>query len=1329
MRELLGHLNFSSGRPDPGFERNFNDYFAAAGIGASADELCGQMLREIESLRGSSPAFADTHQAEAVTQLSLREVLPAYREFHADLLFHLRDEDFLQPLFLARVFEAVLSQGSPWDEPGRIVDGALAALNDFVGFRPVAVLENERLLEPYPHERFRPVPLYIRDAGVAVGRYQALIERTLQFLAEAPPELLHDAHFDLDQLDELALDVRSYDHTHPVNKRTNYTFGEWDPHNIDNRGRYRRFVLRSVILEALLKWIEGHAKGNPDEVLYDASAVLSGTMLMASSISGSGPGTHDSTVTLTSLLPRVARQRDAFYTRLLDRASGARATRLQREAKLTQQPFGHVRQFLNMELAKYGARQVQYRHLAHLYAHMGYPEASDEQATIIPSLSTRFEAEIHWRLTSAHLHLDESRVDEAAERLEQIEDLLDRGIQCGAFIDPWNILGFQGQFPLFSSREDSVPDQRAEVLLTLVEEIFDLYARALGEASVAGNEELIGDLSGRFRRLAERWDRFATSVVEDLPGVSGGEHFESASRVARLLAEWRAAGEAAGDISFWRERVDQLESARGYALVVDALLEKRDTVAAMGLLMQWLDQADQVGLESGPYSMCDMLLEWMSLVTMSTDSAQSWKTVRRLFDYLEANAGAYWSVPALTDVFGDWSPLDDDDDEIDDETSAIEEAATGDVFGADEDDDEQSLYGAAYDDMTFRDTAEDGQIDDTIDGGFGALTSEFELLTRSLEPRLRFLEALAMLWQHAAATVVAPPAVSGDEQDAPPAEVPLDDEKVEVVRGWYERTRQLQTDLISLMNSIWDYEVTAPTGDQDSNVEYDLQLQTKYFLLHGIIATYVSCWTAERCLLCCLPAGAQGESLSEDEQRIADIYRAVFRRDAIRVRRMLPRLLAQISKQPLLYVPLENGGEPEQIREARCLQAVLRFLLEQLPRLGLLHEAWHLLRTAYRMERASRPSGMAVTEFDRLFRVALQSSLDCVIRSSQTWKSGKFTEEELIDIVGEIIERYLELWLAHSETMRLSAADALGHEAIWRDVKEFVGKYGDELFHARVLTPLGNVRAILHNGVESFLDYLAESQDPLHPSKLLEDLQSGVLDRERVVNVVELIYGIVVDRFDRFLEYNTTTTQSDYGEKFFFLLDFLRIEAAYERDAWNLMPVGIAHEMLAMAGRDQAAAEWEAILRMKTADMAGEHLKELRTAESKYGMRLPSISDRLNERFVKPLAVNRMLALIPRAIDDAKNGRLPSEAFANLRTEIDTYLESTAGSSVEIAPWLRSLERAVTREVPPDEDPEVPSDAPGARLPIVPINLREMRRQLKVWGQFSTPRQRRPREG
>ena len=44
----------------------------------------------------------------------------------------------------------------------------------------------------------------------------------------AGTELLDEACFDPDRMDELGFDPRAHDHFHPVNKRPNVLFGEWD---------------------------------------------------------------------------------------------------------------------------------------------------------------------------------------------------------------------------------------------------------------------------------------------------------------------------------------------------------------------------------------------------------------------------------------------------------------------------------------------------------------------------------------------------------------------------------------------------------------------------------------------------------------------------------------------------------------------------------------------------------------------------------------------------------------------------------------------------------------------------------------------------------------------------------------------------------------------------------------------------------------------------------------------------------------------------------------------------------------------------------------------
>ncbi|MBC8113519.1 MAG: hypothetical protein H7062_04020, partial [Candidatus Saccharimonas sp.] len=160
-QELLGYLNFSGGRPDPKFQRNLDEFLNAVPFTSSAEAL----QQVLSDLHATSPAFADSSQAEQVISLTFDHTLPAYREYHRDLLFHLKPGELEQPFFAAKLFEAVLEQGGPWDEKDRIVAGALDRLNDFLGYRPIAVLENGRKAEPYAHERFRPLPIFLRGAG------------------------------------------------------------------------------------------------------------------------------------------------------------------------------------------------------------------------------------------------------------------------------------------------------------------------------------------------------------------------------------------------------------------------------------------------------------------------------------------------------------------------------------------------------------------------------------------------------------------------------------------------------------------------------------------------------------------------------------------------------------------------------------------------------------------------------------------------------------------------------------------------------------------------------------------------------------------------------------------------------------------------------------------------------------------------------------------------------------------------------------------------------------------------------------------------------------
>ncbi len=225
-----GYLNFSAGKPDIKTLAALNRLYGRAvprtpfeGLPAYI-QIYQALGDQLGRLPQSNPAFSDCSQATATLELVWMEFLPAYLDFHRDLLFHQEGEGLFNGFFLGRAIEAVLQQGGPWDEIDRIVAGALDTLNDFIGHRPIAVLRRQRL-EPYPHEWSRPMPLYIAGAGVTTGPYYKIITQALDILRNCDPNLLHRAQFDFEMLDELALDMRAYDFDHPVNRRPNYHFG------------------------------------------------------------------------------------------------------------------------------------------------------------------------------------------------------------------------------------------------------------------------------------------------------------------------------------------------------------------------------------------------------------------------------------------------------------------------------------------------------------------------------------------------------------------------------------------------------------------------------------------------------------------------------------------------------------------------------------------------------------------------------------------------------------------------------------------------------------------------------------------------------------------------------------------------------------------------------------------------------------------------------------------------------------------------------------------------------------------------------------------------
>ncbi len=1267
LRDLLGYLNFSQGLPSARFRFCLNELFRESERASSPDVLRDYLLAEIGRLSGSGEAaFADPGQAVSVVSLVLGEVWAAYRQHHRDLLGHLTDAELFSSFLLSKMFEAVLAaraeaaSGSSTE----FMAGVLQRLNHFVGYRPVAVLENGRRSEVYSQERFCPVPLYFADVGVAVGQYEPLIDSMISFLKALPAELFAGTHFSLDRLAELSLDVRSHDHSHPVTKRTNYTFGEWDPDEIDTKGFYRRFVVRRLILDALMHWVESGSSQIPrSERLHDASVVLAGTMLMASSISGAGPQTYDSNVSLTTLLPIVARQRDHFYQSLLNLATGERAKRLKRLAEQTRQPFGHVRHDLNMYLSKYGADQVQHRHLSWIFARMGHEDASREEASVIPCLSARFETEIHARLVMIPRLLRTGQADESRRLISEVMGLLQRGIRCGGLVDPWNILGFQGLFPLFFAREDSIPDSRVEVLLEIVGQTFDACALIMSEAAATGRMDLHDTVLQDFRELAEQWDTYATTTVNDLSRVEGVKSVEAAVQVAKVLAAWREAGESAGDISFWRNHVEELNATSSFAQIVTALLDRRDHVAAMGLLMQWLSRAETVPLENGPHSIHRLLHRLLTCVCEQSDPGLLWTSLRRLFAFMEANAGEFWEIPRLSEFVAQRKSNRRGGNRGEDDLDLEH------LF--DDKGDEDDILGAAWDEVTYRDSTDDGNASDTMDSAAAPGTTEFEVLYRQIEPRLKFLHTVGSLWGIAAVWVSR--ATAGTDAAA---------SQRDSLRDWLAAIRGRLHGLGELVREVRDYEIAVMGSGLEGNIEYDIQMQCRFLLMQNALSTTVEFLMAERLIGAVIAEAPQGASDTESlDHQISEILTAVFAGNAEEASRCFPGLCRELRRRPLLYVPFENGGQPAAILKARTLQSIIRVLLSQLPRLGLLVETYELLTTAFQMERTNRPHGQAVTEFDRLFRIGLSNSVEAVVCAASRMKAeGAQRVANVFKRIDRMMGSYEGLWQRHSGSMRLSIVEDLHQEDFAEDVRLFIEGYGEELFHTRMLT-LGNARAILHHGAESLFNELRETIGLTQNVRILDDLDNDLIDLEDAEELAEFVYECVVDNFDRFLEYNTTTTYSDYGNRLYCLLDFLRVESLYDRFEWNSVPWQVVHEILVRRGERDVAQAVQDDLAGDTRQVCESFVQELSELETGYGVRLPALHDHIHERIVGALRQNQMAALVSRSIHSPSGtGAEESRAsFQALRAEISSFMATRIGSGIEPPDWMQRLTAELDR--------------------------------------------------
>jgi hypothetical protein len=377
------------------------------------------------------------------------------------------------------------------------------------------------------------------------------------------------------------------------------------------------------------------------------------------------------------------------------------------------------------------------------------------------------------------------------------------------------------------------------------------------------------------------------------------------------------------------------------------------------------------------------------------------------------------------------------------------------------------------------------------------------------------------------------------------------------------------------------------------------------------------------------------------------------------------------------------------------------------------------------MERNNPIGPGAVTEFDELFKIGYKAIVECIVESSTAWEDDDPTvrlhrekrkrnrngaEACLVSFLEQLTESLLLSWLSHSRTLRLSVLERTHDNAVWQNTVTFIQQYGGELFTQRFLN-LGNLRAILHQGTANWLRQLKDC-DMEFDLPLIDDLDQRI-KLDDAAEHLSLVLEAVVENYGEYRDYNSTTTQSDQGNMLYTLLDFLRLRTKYDRVCWNLKPVIWAHEILVRRGVEKAARMWRRALAQRINEEAEQYLRKLAQLQKKYAMRMPTVADRLAERFVRPMAIDRICALVEPAIRESKTPG-PKSSFEMLSVETDILTREPTGVGLDVPAWLVALEEQVDRIRQPKHQRNDDDYFRGV-LPQLLLSAEGIEQQLLAW--------------
>jgi hypothetical protein len=565
-----------------------------------------------------------------------------------------------------------------------------------------------------------------------------------------------------------------------------------------------------------------------------------------------------------------------------------------------------------------------------------------------------------------------------------------------------------------------------------------------------------------------------------------------------------------------------------------------------------------------------------------------------------------------------------------------------------------------------------------------------------------------------------------------------------------EQAARNRQQLRALLTSINDnFPLPRGGSDYDSMLYYDQLRVYKDTLLEQVIQTGIETENANRMLEAVAraidnllepvetdqtpqpavdrqPKSAGSQSNSSDP--FTAIFAGVLLQDIAQVRAACGKLSEYLQSQTFLYVPLTRGGDPEAIVKTRSLQFAMLDLMRHLPALGLITETYDLIGNALAMERENTVGNGAVTEFDELFEVAFTSMVHTLIDSTRQYKTGRIeglqasgkdksklkaakiqeeAETLLFQCTERLVEAMLAVWLDHSQTLRISVLEKVRDANSWGRLVEFIQTYGDDLFTQQFLH-LGNVRAILHQGVDQWLQQLRESPD-VPDWRLLDEIDDRLL-MPKAIRYLSVVLEAVLENYNEYRDYNSTTTQSDRGSCLYMFLDFLRLRSRYDRICWNLKPVIWAHSIFVNSQENNVARRWRRSLNERLANEAEKYLTMLERLRQKYSMRIESVGRRLEGKFGHQMQIDRLCSLVAPAMENPQSPE-SQRKFELLRLQSQTFIESTNGVGIDLPAWLAALEDEVdqfqilSRFRFSDKDPPQPA--------TVKISISELQAQLK----------------